>query len=245
MKFAAELGELLPERFELHRHGGRSYIGFAPVAPVSWLKRAFDLVFGALALLGLSPFMLAIALAIKLDSPGPVFYAQERVGKDGVRFRMWKFRSMRQDADRLLEELRAQNEASGPLFKMKRDPRVTAVGRFLRRSSLDELPQLFNVMIGQMSLVGPRPPVPSEVEQYEDWQHGRLQGDPGHDRPLAGERPERRAVPRHGAAGSALHPQLVALAGPRDHPAHHPRCHWQSGRVLNETSKRCAFVPFR
>jgi exopolysaccharide biosynthesis polyprenyl glycosylphosphotransferase len=163
VKFAAELGELLPDRFELHRHGGRSYIGFAPVAPVSWLKRAFDLVFGSLALLGLAPFMLAIAVAIKLDSPGPVFYAQERIGKDGVRFRMWKFRSMRRDADRLLKELRAQNEASGPLFKMKRDPRVTAVGRFLRRSSL----------------VGPRPPVPSEVAQYEDWQHGRLRAVPG------------------------------------------------------------------
>jgi exopolysaccharide biosynthesis polyprenyl glycosylphosphotransferase len=179
VKFAAELVELLPERFELHRHGGRSYIGFAPIAPVSWLKRAFDLVFGALALLGLAPLMLAIALAIKLDAPGPVFYAQERVGKDGERFRMWKFRSMRQDADRLLEELRASNEASGPLFKMKRDPRVTAVGRFLRRSSLDELPQLLNVIVGQMSLVGPRPPVPSEVAQYEDWQHGRLRAVPG------------------------------------------------------------------
>jgi exopolysaccharide biosynthesis polyprenyl glycosylphosphotransferase len=179
VKFAAELGELLPERFELLRLGGRSYIGFAPVAPVSWLKRAFDVLFGTLALIGLSPIMLAIALAIKFDSPGPVFYAQERVGKDSVRFRMWKFRSMRQDADRLLEELRAKNEASGPLFKMKRDPRVTAVGRFLRRSSLDELPQLFNVLLGEMSLVGPRPPVPSEVAQYEDWQEGRLRAVPG------------------------------------------------------------------
>jgi exopolysaccharide biosynthesis polyprenyl glycosylphosphotransferase len=179
VKFAADLGELLPERFELHQHGGRSYIGFAPVAPVSWLKRAFDLVFGSLALLGLAPFMLAIALAIKLDSPGPVFYAQERVGKDGVRFRMWKFRSMRRDADTLLAELRASNEATGPLFKMRRDPRVTTVGRVLRRSSLDELPQLFNVLLGQMSLVGPRPPVPSEVAQYEDWQHGRLRAVPG------------------------------------------------------------------
>jgi lipopolysaccharide/colanic/teichoic acid biosynthesis glycosyltransferase len=123
--------------------------------------------------------MLAIALAIKLDSPGSVFYAQERVGKDGARFRMWKFRSMRKDADKLLEELRAKNEASGPLFKMKHDPRVTAIGRFLRRSSLDELPQLFNVLLGEMSLVGPRPPVPSEVAQYEDWQHGRLRAVPG------------------------------------------------------------------
>jgi exopolysaccharide biosynthesis polyprenyl glycosylphosphotransferase len=179
VKFAAELGDLLPERFELHRHGGRSYIGFAPAAPVSWLKRAFDLFFGTLIAIGIAPIVLAIALAIKLDSPGSVFYAQERVGKDGARFRMWKFRSMRQDADRLLEELRAKNEASGPLFKMRHDPRVTRVGRLLRRSSLDELPQLFNVLLGEMSLVGPRPPVPSEVAQYEDWQHGRLRAVPG------------------------------------------------------------------
>lgn len=179
VKFAADLGEPLPERFELHRHGGRSFIGFAPVAPVSWLKRAFDLVFGTLILIGLSPFMAAIAILIRLDSPGPVFYGQERVGKDGVRFKMLKFRSMRQDADKLLEQLRAQNEASGPLFKMRNDPRVTKIGRVLRRTSLDELPQLFNVLLGQMSLVGPRPPVPSEVAQYEDWQLGRLRAVPG------------------------------------------------------------------
>jgi exopolysaccharide biosynthesis polyprenyl glycosylphosphotransferase len=179
VKFAAELGELLPERLELHQFGGRAYIGFAPVAPVSWLKRGFDLAFGALALIGLAPVMLAIAVAIKLDSPGPVFFLQERVGKDGVRFRMVKFRSMRQDAEQLLEALRAENEASGPLFKMRRDPRVTRIGRLLRRSSLDELPQLFNVLLGEMSLVGPRPPIPKEVADYEDWQYGRLRAMPG------------------------------------------------------------------
>ncbi|MGE3267409.1 MAG: sugar transferase [Chloroflexota bacterium] len=179
VKFAADLGEPLPERFALHRYGGRSYIGFAPVAPVSWLKRAFDLLAGLAALVALSPLMIAIAVAIKLDSPGPVLYRQERVGKDGVRFKMIKFRSMRQDADKLLEQLRAQNEASGPLFKIRQDPRVTGIGRALRRTSLDELPQLFNVLLGQMSLVGPRPPVPSEVAQYEDWQLGRLRAIPG------------------------------------------------------------------
>lgn len=179
VKFAADLGEPLPERFELHRHGGRSFIGFAPVAPVSWLKRAFDLVMGLVALVALSPVMIAIAILIRLDSPGPIFYGQERVGKDGVRFKMMKFRSMRQNADALLEQLRAQNEASGPLFKMRQDPRVTKIGRMLRRTSLDELPQLFNVLLGQMSLVGPRPPVPSEVAQYEDWQLGRLRAMPG------------------------------------------------------------------
>jgi exopolysaccharide biosynthesis polyprenyl glycosylphosphotransferase len=180
VKFAAaDISDLLPERFELTRHGGRSYIGFAPVAPVSWLKRAFDLVCGTLALIGLSPVMLAIAIAIKLDSPGPVFYSQERVGKDGTHFRMLKFRSMRPDADRLLAELKARNEVSGALFKIKNDPRITRIGRFLRRSSLDELPQIFNVLRGEMSLVGPRPPLPAEVATYEDWQHGRLRAVPG------------------------------------------------------------------
>jgi lipopolysaccharide/colanic/teichoic acid biosynthesis glycosyltransferase len=120
-----------------------------------------------------------VALAIKLDSPGPIFYRQQRVGKHGRRFWMLKFRSMRQDADRLLDTLRAHNEASGPLFKMRRDPRITRVGRLLRRWSLDELPQLFNVLRGDMSLVGPRPPIPAEVEEYEDWQHGRLRAVPG------------------------------------------------------------------
>jgi exopolysaccharide biosynthesis polyprenyl glycosylphosphotransferase len=180
VKFAAaDLGAMLPERLELTRHGGRSYIGFAPVAPVSWLKRASDLILGVTALTGLAPVMIAIAIAIKLDSPGPVFYAQERVGKDGTRFKMLKFRSMRPDADRILAELRAKNEVTGALFKMKNDPRITRIGRFLRRSSLDELPQVFNVLRGQMSLVGPRPSLPSEVATYEDWQLGRLRAIPG------------------------------------------------------------------
>jgi exopolysaccharide biosynthesis polyprenyl glycosylphosphotransferase len=179
VKFVADFGDLLPERLELHLVGGRPYIGFAPAARVTWLKRAFDLLFGMLALIGLAPLMLALALAIKLDSPGPIFFRQERVGKDGTRFRMLKFRSMRVDADRLLETLRASNEATGPLFKMRNDPRVTRVGRLLRRSSLDELPQLFNVLIGEMSLVGPRPPVPKEVAEYEDWALGRLRAMPG------------------------------------------------------------------
>jgi exopolysaccharide biosynthesis polyprenyl glycosylphosphotransferase len=179
VKFAAEYADLLPERVEFQYVAGRPYIGFAPVARVSWLKRVFDLLVGALALLGLAPLMLAIAIAIKLDSPGPIFFRQERVGKDGTRFRMIKFRSMRVDADRLKATLRTSNEVTGPLFKMKNDPRVTRVGRLLRRSSLDELPQLFNVLIGEMSLVGPRPPVPSEVAEYEDWAMGRLRAMPG------------------------------------------------------------------
>jgi exopolysaccharide biosynthesis polyprenyl glycosylphosphotransferase len=179
VKVLPALHELLPRRFDVHDVGGRSYIGFAPVAAVSWLKRTSDLVLTTLAVVALSPVLLAVAAAITLDSPGPIFYRQQRVGKDGRHFWMLKFRSMCLDADARLAELRARNEASGPLFKMRQDPRVTRVGRFIRRWSLDELPQLFNVLRGEMSLVGPRPPLPSEVEQYEDWQHGRLRAVPG------------------------------------------------------------------
>jgi len=179
IKFLPDMGDLLPQHFEVHHLGGRPYIGFAPAARVSWLKRVVDVVLGAIVLALLAPLFLVIALAIKLDSPGSVFYRQERVGKDGRRFGMYKFRSMRHDADRLLEQLRHQNEATGPLFKMRTDPRVTPVGRVLRRLSLDELPQLFNVMHGEMSLVGPRPPIPAEVGQYDDWQLGRLRAVPG------------------------------------------------------------------
>lgn len=179
VKVLPGLHELLPQRFEVHDVGGRSYIGFTPVAPVSWVKRVADLALTTLALVALSPVLLAVIVAIKLDSAGPIFYRQLRVGKDGQHFLMLKFRSMCVDADQKLEALRSKNEATGPLFKMREDPRVTRVGRFIRRWSLDELPQLFNVIRGEMSLVGPRPPLPAEVEQYEDWQHGRLRAVPG------------------------------------------------------------------
>jgi exopolysaccharide biosynthesis polyprenyl glycosylphosphotransferase len=179
VKFVPSLGDLWPQRFEVHHVAGRACIGFPTMAHVSWLKRASDLVLGSLILMALTPLLVVIGVAIKVGSPGPVFYRQERVGKDGQRFWMYKFRSMRQDADRLLEQLRAQNEATGPLFKMRDDPRVTPLGRILRRFSLDELPQLFNVLRGEMSLVGPRPPLPTEVAEYEDWQHGRLRAVPG------------------------------------------------------------------
>jgi exopolysaccharide biosynthesis polyprenyl glycosylphosphotransferase len=179
VKLLPELGELAMERFEIHEFGGRRYIGFVPVAAVSWAKRAVDLVLVSLGLVAIAPILLAIGLAIKLDSRGPIFFRQLRVGKDGRTFLMFKFRSMCQDADRRLEALRTHNEATGPLFKMRQDPRITSVGRVLRRWSLDELPQLLNVLRGEMSLVGPRPPLPSEVEQYEDWQHARLRAVPG------------------------------------------------------------------
>jgi exopolysaccharide biosynthesis polyprenyl glycosylphosphotransferase len=179
VKLLPEISDFVPHRIEVHEFGGRQYIGFSPVATVSWAKRGIDLILVVFGLLVLTPILLVIATAIKLDSPGPVFYRQQRVGKNGRAFLMCKFRSMCQDADRRLEELRADNEASGPLFKMRKDPRVTRVGGFLRRWSLDELPQLLNVLHGEMSLVGPRPPLPSEVAKYEDWQLGRLRAVPG------------------------------------------------------------------
>jgi exopolysaccharide biosynthesis polyprenyl glycosylphosphotransferase len=179
VKYAPDFGDLLPRRFDIRWIGARHYIDFVPVARVTWVKRAVDLALAVAALIAVAPLFLVVAIAIRADSPGPTFYAQTRVGKDGRRFRMLKFRSMRKDADVLIAELLPRNEVTGPMFKIRRDPRVTRVGRFLRRYSLDELPQLINVVIGDMSLVGPRPPTASEVEIYEDWQLGRLRAVPG------------------------------------------------------------------
>jgi len=142
-------------------------------------KRAFDVLVSASVLLALSPVLLATAIAILIDSPGPVFFRQWRVGRNGRPFRMLKFRSMYRDAERRLEALRERNEMSGPVFKMADDPRVTRVGRFLRRLSLDEFPQFWNVLRGEMSVVGPRPPIPDEVRQYKRWQRRRLSVRPG------------------------------------------------------------------
>lgn len=145
----------------------------------STVTRSVDIVLSILILaLGL-PFWLCIALAIRLNSPGAVIYRQTRIGKNGRPFKVYKFRSMYKDADRVLSDLLIYNEAQGPLFKMKSDPRITPVGKFLRRTSFDEIPQLINVIRGEMSLVGPRPPLPQEVAQYEDWQKGRLAVKPG------------------------------------------------------------------
>jgi exopolysaccharide biosynthesis polyprenyl glycosylphosphotransferase len=143
------------------------------------LKRGFDVVVASLGLLAIAPILIAVGVAIKLDGHGPVFYAQDRVGRDGRTFRMLKFRSMVPDADRQLPVLGASNEGAGVLFKLREDPRVTRAGRFLRRHSLDELPQLWNVLRGDMSMVGPRPPLPCEVEEYEGHVHRRLLIKPG------------------------------------------------------------------
>jgi len=143
------------------------------------LKRVLDVAVSIVVLTLLSPALGLIALIIKLDSPGPVLFRQVRIGRDGKSFALYKFRSMRQDAEKQLDELLCLNEATGPLFKIRDDPRMTRVGRFLRRTSLDEFPQFINVFRGEMSLVGPRPPLPQEVEHYEEWHMRRLEAPPG------------------------------------------------------------------
>lgn len=144
-----------------------------------FLKQLFDYVAAAVLVVLLSPLLLATAIAVKLSSAGPVLFRQERCGLNGRRFVLYKFRSMVANAERLQRRLQSRNEVSGPVFKIRNDPRVTAVGRWIRKLSIDELPQLFNVLKGEMSLVGPRPPLPSEVEQYERWQRRRLSMKPG------------------------------------------------------------------
>lgn len=144
------------------------------------IKRAFDIVFSIFVLMAFGWLFLLIALAIKVDdSSAPVFFRQVRVGKNGRLFHMWKFRSMYGDAEDRLAELMQFNEKDGPVFKMKNDPRITRVGRFIRKTSLDELPQFFNVLLGEMSVVGPRPALPNEVAQYTPYQSQRLCCDAG------------------------------------------------------------------
>ena len=143
------------------------------------IKRLIDVICSFLGVVVLSPLFIIIAIIIKITSKGPVLFSQKRVGKDGKEFDMYKFRSMVVNAEELKEKLAEQNEMSGPMFKMKDDPRVTNVGKFIRKTSIDELPQLWNVLKGDMSLVGPRPSLPKEVAQFEDWMHKRLEVKPG------------------------------------------------------------------
>ena len=144
------------------------------------LRRAQDIVFSLLALILLAPLALLISLAIVLDSPGDgAIFRQRRGGRDGKLFWLYKFRTMCPDAEEQLNELLSQNQMDGPVFKIKGDPRITRVGRFLRKTSLDELPQLLNVLQGDMSIVGPRPALPREVELYSDYQRQRLYVTPG------------------------------------------------------------------
>jgi len=142
-------------------------------------KRILDFTGAAIGILLTGPIMLIAAIAIRVTDPGPVLFRQVRAGRNGRTFTMLKFRSMVMDAEKRKAELMHLNEMDGPVFKIQRDPRITAVGRFIRKTSIDELPQLFNILVGDMSLVGPRPPLPSEVDQYETWQRRRLSVKPG------------------------------------------------------------------
>ena len=142
-------------------------------------KRTIDIIGAGLGLILLSPIIAVVACAVKVTSKGPVFFSQKRVGKNGELFEMYKFRSMVVNAEELKENLEEQNEMSGPMFKIKDDPRITKVGKFIRKTSIDELPQLWNVLKGDMSLVGPRPSLPKEVEQFDNWMFKRLSVRPG------------------------------------------------------------------
>jgi exopolysaccharide biosynthesis polyprenyl glycosylphosphotransferase len=144
-----------------------------------FVKRTFDLIVGGLIIVLGTPLWIACAVLIKAESRGPVFYRQERVGRDGGKFMMYKFRSMKDGSDGKQDELGHHNEATGPLFKMHNDPRVTRVGKWMRKFSIDEFPQLINVIIGEMSLVGPRPPLPSETSQYSEYHWRRMEVLPG------------------------------------------------------------------
>jgi exopolysaccharide biosynthesis polyprenyl glycosylphosphotransferase len=174
--------DVAPSRTTVTRVGGLRMLHVRSVqrlGPAHVLKSAFDRLLAGLALVLLLPVLLAVAVAVKRDSPGPVIFRQDRVGRDGRHFTMLKFRTMQVDADESVQQLAGLNESDGVLFKVRLDPRITRLGRILRRYSLDELPQLMNVMRGHMSLVGPRPALPSEVVRYDEDPRRRLAVKPG------------------------------------------------------------------
>jgi exopolysaccharide biosynthesis polyprenyl glycosylphosphotransferase len=179
-------GELLPTR-EFGRRPDQGalvshdvIVEARPASEWAWsAKRTFDVVGSMFGLVVLFPLMLVAALLVKLTSSGPALYRQERIGLHGQRFRVWKFRSMTSGSDERVAQLMADHGGYVPYYKMREDPRVTPFGRFLRRSSIDELPQLINVLKGEMSLIGPRPHVPAEVDQYAPEHHRRLFVKPG------------------------------------------------------------------
>jgi exopolysaccharide biosynthesis polyprenyl glycosylphosphotransferase len=182
VRVTATLPEVLASRLSVQPLGGITALSLRPVRLTGSqviAKFTFDIIVSGFLLLLLSPVLAAIVVAVKATSPGPVLFRQRRVGTRGRPFTMLKFRTMRSGSDALVEELRAVHGVEGVMFKLHKDPRVTHVGRFLRKFSLDELPQLLNVMRGDMSLVGPRPPLPEEVTRYEDWQFDRLEVPPG------------------------------------------------------------------
>jgi exopolysaccharide biosynthesis polyprenyl glycosylphosphotransferase len=179
---ASSLSDISVDRLATRNLGPSLATWIAPRPKGGWrgrAKRAFDLSIAVSALTVLSPVLAVLALVVRFTSPGPVFFRQERVGRNGEPFDVLKFRSMVVNAEELLDELEAENEGAGPLFKMKADPRVTGIGRFLRKTSLDELPQLINVVRNEMSIVGPRPALRSEMAQWDPALYARLQVKPG------------------------------------------------------------------
>jgi exopolysaccharide biosynthesis polyprenyl glycosylphosphotransferase len=181
-RIVPDLFQLALSRVDIEDLGGIPIIGVKEVAITGWnlaFKRASDLVLSLAVLIFLSPLLLLISVAIKLDSSGPILFKQVRLGKGGRRFICYKFRSMRQGAEEERPKLTDMDEVVGPTFKIRHDPRCTRVGKLLRRTSLDELPQFYNVLRGEMSVVGPRPAIPLEVEQYQEWHRRRLEVWPG------------------------------------------------------------------
>jgi len=182
VRIVPDLFQMSLSNVDIDDLNGIPLIGLKSVSIRGWnlaVKRAIDVVVAGLGLVVLSPLLLLIAIVIRLDSPGAAVFSQTRVGRGGHAFTVLKFRTMREGAEQEVQSLFALNEAGGPLFKIKNDPRLTKVGQFLRRTSLDELPQLYNVLRGEMSLIGPRPGLPSEVAQYQDWHRKRLETWPG------------------------------------------------------------------
>lgn len=182
VRIVPDLFQMSLSQVDIDDVSGIPLIGTKSIAIKGWnlaLKRAIDVLFSSLVLILLSPLMLLIAVLIKLDSPGPVIFKQTRIGRGGRPFTVYKFRTMHEGAELEQQALLSLNEAQGALFKIREDPRCTALGRFLRRSSLDELPQFYNVLRGEMSIVGPRPQLPAEVAQYQEWHKKRLETWPG------------------------------------------------------------------
>lgn len=182
IRIVPEMFNLMTSAVEVGQLGPVPYMRIVktPMQGVPLLiKRLFDVIVTSFGLIFISPLLIITAIAVKLDSPGPVIFKQKRVGKNGELFDFYKFRSMIPEAEALKAELAAANEVDGPVFKIKNDPRITRVGRFIRKYSIDELPQLINVIKGDMSLVGPRPPVPGEVEKYGEMEWRRLEVIPG------------------------------------------------------------------
>jgi exopolysaccharide biosynthesis polyprenyl glycosylphosphotransferase len=176
-RFVPDLLQMSLSQVDVDEINGIPLIGMKEPPLKGWriaVKRLIDISIASVALVLLAPLLFLVAILIKLDSPGSIFFKQTRLGRGGKAFTCYKFRSMRQEAEKELLQLASLNETIGPMFKIRNDPRRTRLGKVLRRFSLDELPQLFNVIRGDISLVGPRPPLPLEVEQYEDWHHDRL-----------------------------------------------------------------------